>query len=121
MTTKISKKKTPKRRKTNLSSIHASQLPLFALYMIEGIERIPAKRLNEKQTIPEEGGTKFFVVFDKAMVYTSIGADNIHHAYNKSSKLFGPRWSRITANDSVVHEHAFLTYKAFKELLADVS
>lgn len=47
------------------------------------------------ESIIEAGHMKFFVACDRLGIYTSIGADNIHHASNKATKLFGPHWSFI--------------------------
>src|SRR6267142_3648740 len=45
------------------------------------------------ETIPEVGHNRYFVANTQLGIYTSIGADNIHHASNKCTKLFGPNWS----------------------------
>jgi hypothetical protein len=45
---------------------------------------------------PETGKKKFCVYLKKFVCYTSIGADNIHHASNKATKLFGPHWDNIS-------------------------
>lgn len=49
----------------------------------------------EKETIPSAGIKKFSVTIDPLKIYTTIGADNEHHAANKATKLFGPGWSGI--------------------------
>lgn len=42
---------------------------------------------------PQAGHNRFFIANRQLGVYTCIGADNIHHASNKCTKLFGPHWS----------------------------
>jgi hypothetical protein len=65
-----------------------------------------------------EGASKFFVLCSRLSIYTSIGADNVHHASNKATKLFGTRWSSITKHDSGVPNHyESFTVARFNELV----
>ena|SRR5258706_9414894 len=48
-----------------------------------------------RETDPEEGHQRYFVYLIRFSVYTIIGAENIHHASNKATKLWGPNWDRI--------------------------
>lgn len=43
----------------------------------------------------EEGGIKYYVVHQPTHTYTAIGARNIHHAYNKATKLYGGKWTSM--------------------------
>lgn len=70
-----------------------------------------------KETNPDAGQQKFFVLCDRLTVYTSIGADNVHHASNKSTKLFGPHWSKVTQDAMHCRGYQHCTVAEFNELL----
>lgn len=44
----------------------------------------------------DTGVSKFCVFIRRFVCYTVIGADNIHHASNKATKLWGPHWDNIS-------------------------
>lgn len=69
----------------------------------------------EKQTVPDEGATKYLVGCHKLGIYTAIGADNVHHAANKATKLFGPHWSllRNTFQSGAFENYEFYTVANF--------
>lgn len=75
------------------------------------------KRLEEKETIPEAGSQAFSVYCDRLGIYTTIGADNRHHASNKATKLFGPHWSAIRDKYQARNEFKFCTVKEFGDLI----
>jgi hypothetical protein len=79
------------------------------------IKELPTRL--EKPTDPEAGHEKFVVTCDKLTIYTTIGADNLHHASNKATKLFGPHWSQITQSHYIAKEYLFLTVAKFTELI----
>jgi len=68
-------------------------------------------------SIPEVGHIKFYIHCFKLSIYTTMGADNIHHASNKATKLWGPNWSKITLDQSYGRSHQFCSVKQFSELL----
>ena len=76
-----------------------------------------AKKLDTKVTIPEEGHIKFYVHCDRLSIYTTIGANNIHHASNKVNKLYGPNWSKITRDEGYGKAHSWVCGSDFSELL----
>lgn len=78
-------------------------------------ERFTTKPI--KETDPDAGHERFFVSCDRLAIYTSIGADNRHHASNKATKLFGPNWSRVHTSHYLDKEFKFVPVKEFKELL----
>lgn len=59
------------------------------------------------ETIPEVGTMKFFICCSKLGIYTSIGADNRHHAANKATKLFGPHWSSLTQDSYLIRGYVY--------------
>lgn len=70
-----------------------------------------------KQTIPEEGSLRYYVTCDRFTIYTSMGADNVHHASNKATKLWGPHWSQLTTDAYNLRGYSFVPVKEFGELL----
>jgi hypothetical protein len=80
---------------------------------------VPAR--ESKETNPEAGHMKFFVICHKLCIYTSIGADNIHHASNKATKLFGPNWSQITQDAGIGKGYQFFGVTHFNDLLKTLS
>lgn len=70
-----------------------------------------------KNSNPDAGQQRFFVLCDRLTVYTSIGADNVHHASNKSTKLFGPHWSKVTQDAMHCRGYQHCTVAEFNELL----
>jgi hypothetical protein len=70
-----------------------------------------------KETHPEEGHNKFYVICVRLAVYTVIGADNRHHASNKATKLFGPNWSQVRSDSYFGNSPTYVNPKEFKELL----
>lgn len=79
------------------------------------------KKTKVKESIPAEGHTKFFVANSRLGIYTSIGADNMHHASNKCTKLFGPNgWSFLRSeynHSPSLNGYEAKPYKEFKELI----
>lgn len=55
----------------------------------------PRSQKKEKLTDPSAGHLCFFVANKKLGIYTSIGAENIHHVGNKATKLFGDKWDFV--------------------------
>jgi len=49
-----------------------------------------------KPSKPEEGTKRFCIILKDMLCYTIIGAENIHHAANKATKLWGPHWTNIS-------------------------
>lgn len=78
---------------------------------------VPVKRAPKQSSKPHEGSQKFFVLCDRLTIYTSIGADNRHHASNKATKLFGPHWDKITQDASHGRGYQFYPVGAFSELI----
>lgn len=76
-----------------------------------------AKQIKGKETIPEKGAEKYFVYNDRLGIYTSIGADNRHHASNKATKLFGPHWDSIRSNYQAKEGYQFYTVAQYGELI----
>jgi hypothetical protein len=72
-----------------------------------------------KESLPEEGHIKYFVCCEKYFVYTAIGADNVHHASNKATKLFGPHWTHLTHNAGAIWEYSYVKPTDFKLFLAN--
>lgn len=68
-------------------------------------------------TVPEAGTERFFVLCSRLSIYTTIGADNRHHASNKATKLFGPHWSSITQSHYLMKDHLFETVAEFSRLI----
>lgn len=86
-------------------------------------EVVKEKNIQQPKTnsLPEEGHEKFFVCCSRLMIYTAIGAENIHHASNKATKLFGPKWTSLKRTN---HDYGFtmrlwdfVGVVSFKELL----
>lgn len=73
------------------------------------------------KTNPEKGKKRFNVVLKKLVSYTSIGADNIHHACNKATKLWGPNWDFISENEPVTPIWKFVDVKEFGKRIKTVS
>lgn len=57
-----------------------------------------------------EGHNCYFVACEKLGIYTSIGADNIHHASNKATKLFGAHWGFLRPHNNC---HELMGYQHF--------
>lgn len=71
------------------------------------IELVPmTRKLPFKATVsdPSAGVYSFMIFNSKLSIYTSIGADNIHHASNKATKLFGNCWTSLKVN---THNNVF--------------
>jgi len=49
-----------------------------------------------KHSKPEEGTKRFCILLKDMLCYTIIGAENIHHAANKATFLWGPHWTNIS-------------------------
>lgn len=81
-------------------------------------------RDKAKETIPTMGHTKFYIANHRLGIYTCIGADNVHHASNKATKLFGPNgWSFLRNEYQVapsLNGFEAKPYKEFKELIATI-
>lgn len=88
-------------------------------FTIDSVKQLPKKKKGKVPSLPTEGAIKFFVACHRLGIYTSIGADNVHHAFNKATKLFGPHWSFI--RDEFHSEHIqgyeFQTVAKFNELI----
>lgn len=70
-----------------------------------------------KNTNPDAGAIRFFVLCERLSIYTSIGADNIHHASNKCTKLFGPNWSQITQDAYLLRGYKHVIVGVFTALI----
>jgi len=55
---------------------------------------MPSKKI--KSSKPEEGTRRFCIILRDMLCYTIIGAENVHHAANKATKLWGPHWTNIS-------------------------
>lgn len=75
-----------------------------------------------KPSDPEEGTNRYCVYLKRFLCYTVIGAENIHHAANKASKLWGPHWTNISYEqpsfNSIMH---FVSVKEFGKLIKTAS
>lgn len=49
-----------------------------------------------KSSDPEKGTKRFCVILKDMLCYTIIGAENIHHAANKATLLWGSRWTNLS-------------------------
>ena len=84
--------------------------------------RMP-KKTSTKQlplpSIPEAGQQRYFVACTRLGIYTSMGADNIHHVSNKAIKLFGRYWSMLCSEfqSHDLHDYNFVPVKEFNKLL----
>lgn len=92
---------------------------------LEGVGFTYTENLRTKPTKlaepdPHAGHHKFFVLCRKLGVYTSIGADNVHHASNKANKLFGPNWSSLCADSYLVRGYEHASTIQFRELLSEL-
>lgn len=113
MATKVKRKKEMSLKKA------ISVLRTHGLFVDAGrLKKLSTK--NIKQTLYiEEGHTRYYVCCERFFVYTSIGADNIHHASNKATKLFGPHWSHLTPNAGAIHEFSYVKPTDFKLFLTN--
>src|SRR6266571_4812131 len=93
-------------------------LRLHAQRLIDETESRQKKK--EKKTIPEAGSNKYLVILYPFTCYTVIGADNIHHAYNKATKLWGPYWSRVADAAHQFNIDKFATFVSVKEFGARI-
>jgi hypothetical protein len=75
------------------------------------------KKFKEKETIPDAGHIKYFILCERLSIYTSIGADNVHHASNKATKLFGPMWSQLTPEAYLIRGYSYTSVKDFTLLV----
>jgi hypothetical protein len=82
---------------------------------LTNIKQVDPKK--ERIIIPEKGQVKFFVTCERLTLYTTIGADNTHHASNKATKLFGPHWSKVTTEPFHCQGYEFCTVAIFTQLL----
>jgi hypothetical protein len=57
---------------------------------------INTKKADVQPAEEQKEHKKFIVRCTKLSAYTTIGADNMHHASNKATKNFGPHWSSIS-------------------------
>ncbi len=79
---------------------------------------MPKKRSSE----PEEGAKRFCVYLKRFVCYTVIGAENIHHASNKATKLWGPYWTNIGSIQPGFNSMwTFVTVKEFGKLIKTAS
>lgn len=60
---------------------------------------------------------KFYIWHMPLSIYTTIGADNIHHACNKATKMFQGEWSGICEKKLLGYE--FKTIKDFNAIIRD--
>lgn len=78
-------------------------------------------RNKTPETIPEVGHLKYYIANMRLGIYTCIGADNVHHASNKATKLFGPDgWSFLRneyQTSPSLDGFEAKPYKEFKELI----
>lgn len=70
--------------------------------------------------LAEAGYDKYYIICARLSIYTTIGADNRHHAANKATKLFGPNWSSLTQADRLVDYLQFTSVTTFKKLLSSL-
>lgn len=70
-----------------------------------------------KHSAPTVGARKFWVTINYHMVYTVIGASNIHHAENKATLLWGPYWSNIYEKGPTTKNYKFVPIKEFNHLI----
>lgn len=74
-----------------------------------------------KLSDPEAGHVRYYILCSKLNIFTAIGADNIHHASNKATKLFGPHWTSLMTdtnhNSFILREWTSCTVKEFNELI----
>jgi len=65
---------------------------------------------------------KYYVTYEPLKCYTSIGAENVYHAYNKATKEFKGKWSRIVrhTNGQFVAGWEFLSVADFNALLKSI-
>lgn len=69
----------------------------------------------------EENGQKYYVTYEPLKAYTTIGATNIHHAFNKATKDFKGKYTKlIKVQPPRVLGWEFLSVKEFGELLRKV-
>lgn len=78
-----------------------------------------------KQSDPDAGQLRFYIRCNKLGVYTSIGADNVHHASNKATKLFGPHWTSLQHENNhnlfSLRTMEFVPVVEFKKLLSTLT
>jgi hypothetical protein len=115
-----------KKPKTRLSISKQLELDLKAIFnsaIKVALNGALDKVMNKKKTVPEEGHESFIVACNRVACYTTIGADNMHHASNKATKLFGPGWTSVRLKtDSVLfklarEEYQFLDVKKFGQIV----
>lgn len=109
-------------KKPSASKLKKSSDKLLATYMLENPEIAiilqQAIDAAQKPTCnPQEGHERYFVHCRKLCIYTSMGANNLHHASNKATKLWGPNWSNVTQDQGLFKEHKFVVAKQFGLLL----
>lgn len=109
--------KTKKRNLTLKQLVDAAQKLGYEVEISFDKKKPPIIPKETKVTIPEEGHQKFYVVCERFGIFTTIGADNQHHASNKATKLFGPNWSQISQQYYFPMNYNFMPYREFKELL----
>lgn len=99
--------------------IKGRRLPLIVQLQAIQVGEVFDEFVDRKLTItdPKEGSYKFFIICSKLGVYTSIGADNRHHAANKATKLFGPYWTSLTTVDYMLRGYEFTEVPNFATLL----
>lgn len=75
----------------------------------------------------EIGLQKYFVTYEPLQVYTTIGAKNVHHAFNKASKEFKGKYTHIwnhatwqRKDRTGFNAWEFLSVAEFSELLKKV-
>lgn len=114
-------KKSRRSRDSQLISIKDPQGRKYNAILVINQGGIEIHKLEEvaveRSTDPEAGVQRFYVACEKLSCYTSIGADNRHHASNKATKLFGPHWSQITQDAHFTRGYQFYKVGEFSELI----
>lgn len=83
---------------------------------------MPKSQPPKTTTNPEVGTKRFCVILRDMLCYTIIGAENIHHAANKATFLWGPHWTNISeikpGFSSIIN---FCSVKEFGERIKTIS
>lgn len=95
--------------------VQLQAIPIGTIY------KLPNHTKNTDTYYDSDKGTdKYYIVCARLSIYTTIGADNRHHAANKATKLFGPNWSSLTQADRLVDYLQFTSVTTFKKLLSSL-
>lgn len=81
--------------------LHVAMPELFPIHSVE-------RKGSCLQDPPQQTLTTFYCGFLPLRIYTSFGAENVHHAYNKAAKQWGDRRANGYLTVQITKQHRLI-------------